>query len=153
MNIEIDKEVLRLGQHQNVALNGADGPCIHVHWGRLWVTRNGDLKDYIVNSGESLAIDRTGTTLVTAMSESGLSVMQRCRSATDGTDNVSLSTIDEISNDMESAAGSLEIVYPSIEEIDSRIARAKQLRARYFADALRRAWDAVRRIFVAPAKA
>ena len=152
MNIEIDKEVLRLGQHQNMALRGADGPCIHVHWGRVWVTRNGDVKDYIVTSGESLAIDRKGTTLVTAMSDSGLSVMQRCGSATDRSQNVSLLDEAGIGDNVQRATGSFELVYPSIEEIDHRIARAKQLRARYFADALHRAWNAVRRIFVAPVK-
>jgi len=149
MNIEIDKEVLRLGQHHNLTLRGADGSCIHVHWGRVWVTRNGDLKDYIVGSGESLAIDRTGTTLVTAMTESGLSVMERCKPATGESDaavpaiGIAVTARDDI------ASALPEVVYPGVAEIDRHVRRAKELRARYFAEALQRGWNAVRSAFMA----
>ncbi len=144
MNIEIDKEVRRLGQHHNLTLRGADGSCIHVHWGRVWVTRDGDFKDYIVNSGESLAIDRTGTTLVTAMKESGLSVMHRCNPATDEAGAAGSENKRPLKADGNTASSLLGIAYPDFAEIDRHVQQAKQLRANYFADALQRGWSVVR---------
>ncbi len=78
MNIEIDDAILRLGENRNLTLQNNSGACVHVHWGRVWITREGDSKDHIVGSGESLAIGRAGATVLTAMSDSGVSVMQRC---------------------------------------------------------------------------
>lgn len=149
MNTDIDKEVLRLGRDHNVRLHGADGSCLHVHWGRVWVTRNGDIKDYIVNAGQSLAIDRVGTTLVSAMSDAGLSILQRCAGETQRVPT-DMGSIGERTEDSgQQATGSFDIIYPSIEEIDRRVVAAKLLRSRYFAQALRRVWNAVRGIFAA----
>ena len=72
MNNEIDNAILRLDQHRNLSLRQANGDCIHVHWGRVWVTHTGDLRDYVVSSGESLAIDRPGKTVLTAISDAGV---------------------------------------------------------------------------------
>ena len=148
MNTEIDKEVLRLGHNHNLSLHGADGSCLHVHWGRVWVTRNGDAKDYIVDAGQSLAIDRVGTTLVSAMSDAGLSVLQRCDDEKQRALADMPSFGDRAGADGQNATGSFDIIYPSVEEIDRHVAQAKQLRANYFAQALQRAWNAVRGIFV-----
>jgi hypothetical protein len=148
MNTEIHKEVLRLGRNNNLSLHGADGSCLHVHWGRVWVTRNGDIKDYIVEAGESVAIDRIGTTLVSALSDAGLSILERCGAVAQRMAS-SAGLIGGRADDGGSeAAGSLDLVYPSIDEIDRHVTTAKQLRAHYFAQALRRAWEAIRRVFV-----
>jgi len=145
MNTEIDKEVLRLGRNHNLSLHGADGSCLHVHWGKVWVTRNGDIKDYIVGAGQSLAIDRAGKTLVSAVSDAGLSILQRCAG-----DKQRVPSDRSVARDCltDGTAGSFDLVYPSVAEIDRHVAQAKQLRAHYFAQALQRAWDAVRGIFV-----
>ena len=80
MNIELDDAILKLDQHRDLSIREADGDCIHVHWGRVWVTRGGDTRDHVINGGESLAIDGFGTTVLTAMNDAGISVMKRCAS-------------------------------------------------------------------------
>ena len=60
MKIEIDDAILRLGENRNLTLQNNDGACVHIHWGRVWITREADSKDHIVGSGESLAIGRSG---------------------------------------------------------------------------------------------
>jgi Protein of unknown function (DUF2917) len=152
MNTEIDKEVLRLDRNHNLSLHGADGSCLHVHWGKVWVTRNGDIKDYIVDAGQSLAIDRAGTTLVSAVSDAGLSILQRCagvkqRMSEDVAADIPV-VRDRFADGGEGTSGSFDLVYPSAAEIDRHVAQAKQLRARYFAQALQRIRDAIRGIFV-----
>ena len=148
MNTDIDKEVLRLGRNHNLSLHGADGSCMHVHWGKVWVTRNGDIKDYIVDAGQSLAIDRAGTTLVSAVSDAGLSILQRCAG-----DKQRVPADIHVAQDCRADGGevtekSFDLVYPSVTEIDRHVARAKQLRAQFFARALQRVWNAARGIFV-----
>ncbi|MGD8788891.1 MAG: DUF2917 domain-containing protein [Burkholderiales bacterium] len=140
MHIEIDKEVRNLQQNHNLTLRGGDGSCIHVHWGRVWVTRDGDMRDHIVGRGESLAIDRSGMTLVTAMKDSGVSVMQRCEPVDAAIANASAAGSDD-------AETYPLIDYPGFDQIDFHVRRAKQLRARYFVAALQRGWNALRRIF------
>ena len=148
MNIEIAREVLELGRNHNLSLHGADGSCLHVHWGQVWVTRDGEIKDYIVDAGQSLPINRTGTTLVSAVSDAGLSILRRC--AGDQQDVLAeIPVVRDLAGDgSERAVGSFDLVYPSVEDIDRHVARAKRLRARYFVQALQRGWNAVRGIFV-----
>ena len=147
MNTDIDKEVLTLGSNRNLSLHGADGSCLHVHWGRVWVTRNGDTKDYIVDAGQSLAIDRIGTTLVSAMSDAGLSILQRCAGEKQRVPADMTPFEGRAAGGDQTTAGLFDVIYPSADEIDRHVARAKQLRGRYFAQALRRVRDAVRGIF------
>jgi len=148
MNTEIHNEVLRLTRNHNLSLRGADGSCLHVHWGKVWVTRNGDIKDYIVEAGESVAIDRIGTTLVSAMSDAGLSVLERCGSVVQRLASSAGLIAGRADDEGVNKTRSLDLVYPSIDEIDRHVAVARQLRAHYFAQALRRAWNAIRRVFV-----
>jgi len=148
MNTDIDKEVLTLGRNRNLSLHGADGSCLHVHWGRVWVTRNGDTKDYIVDAGQSLAIDRIGTTLVSAMSDAGLSILQRCVGEKQQTAASMPSVGDHAAVGGDDATRAFDIVFPSVDDLDRHVAQAKQLRARYFTQALQQGWNAVRAIFV-----
>ena len=148
MNTDIDKEVLRLGRNHNLSLHGADGSCMHVHWGKVWVTRNGDIKDYIVDAGQSLAIDRAGMTLVSAVSDAGLSILQRCAGDKQRVPADIHVVQDCLTDGGEATEKSFDLVYPSVAEIDRHVAQAKQLRARYFAQTFRRVSNAVRGIFV-----
>jgi len=50
------------------------GTTIRVWWGALWVTQEGDLRDYYLTPGQSLTVDREGTALATAMHSTRVSV-------------------------------------------------------------------------------
>ena len=78
MNVEIYDAILKLDQHSHLRLNDARGDCIYVHWGRVWITREGDIKDHIVNSGESFEIADFSGVVLTPMNDAGVSVMKRC---------------------------------------------------------------------------
>jgi len=50
------------------------GTSIRVWWGALWVTQEGDARDYYLTAGESFTVDRRGTALATAMHSARISV-------------------------------------------------------------------------------
>lgn len=159
MNIDLNDAIVRLNPDNNVQMNDACGACIHVHWGDLWITQEGDLKDHIVKTGESFAINRSGTTILNAMNESGVSVMEKCSesaiAAAAGIGNVISTTL----NAAESGAVEYEVSaddsgfdalgpgdrQPGGDEVAQILARAKQYRARFFRDMISRVWNALRR--------
>lgn len=140
MKIEIDDAILRLGENRNLTLQNNDGACVHVHWGRVWITREGDSKDHIVGSGESLAIGRSGATVLSAMSDSGVSVMQRCNSVSGQDAAADLKNATTAHGDDGEQAFTLERALPSYQQIDRQLVRAKQLRARFVGKLLRGEW-------------
>ncbi|KPK34656.1 MAG: hypothetical protein AMJ66_03240 [Betaproteobacteria bacterium SG8_40] len=160
MNNEIDNAILKLDQHRNLTLREAKGDCIHVHWGHLWVTRNGDLRDHVVSSGESLAIDRPGTIVLTALSEAGVSLMKRCAGNAATASVVLQQCGSAVSGGATREQGGVPASpvarattamhdYPEYSEIDRHVNLAHQLRARYVIDALGNAWNALRGVFSA----
>ena len=50
------------------------GTTIHVWWGGLWVTQEGDARDYYLTAGQSFTVDRRGTALASAMHSAQISV-------------------------------------------------------------------------------
>lgn len=138
MNNDIHDAILRLGGNRNLTLHAGSGACVHVHWGRVWITRQGDSEDHIVGSGESLAIGRSGATVLTAMNDAGVSVMEHCHPETEPAGKLN-STNSEYSNDARPAFA-LEHTPPSSEQIDHYLARGKQLRARFVGKLLRGEW-------------
>ncbi len=144
MKIEIDDAILRLGENRNLTLQNNSGACVHVHWGRVWITREGDSKDHIVGSGESLAIGRAGATVLTAMSDSGVSVMQRCNGVAEQDMAANLKFATTRHGDDGEQAFTLEVALPSYQQIDRHLARAKQLRARFVGKLLRGEWRSQR---------
>jgi hypothetical protein len=60
------------------SLRIADGARLEVKCvrGYLWITQHGDLEDRVVGSGESFVLDRPGLSLVTALGEPALLVVQ-----------------------------------------------------------------------------
>ena len=143
MNTEIDNAILKLDQHRKLSLQGANGECIHVHWGRVWVTGEGDILDHVVSSGESFVIERTGTTVLTAMSDAAVSLMKRCASSAGMFGKTDIAQSEEVRSEVvltNTAGGD----FPKYREIDRSVNRGHQLRARYVADALRNGWVTLR---------
>jgi hypothetical protein len=158
MNIDIDDAILRLNPESNFQLRDARGACVHVHWGDLWITQEGDIKDHVVKTGESFAVSNSGITFLTAMSEAGVSIMEKCResevasAAETGTvalpatqHGADLTDVryDEAGNG--SSLGELQqtSLLPDIDELDRNIARAESLRAQFLAAVARYLADAV----------
>jgi hypothetical protein len=52
---------------------GLEVKCI---WGHLWITQHGDLEDRVIGSGESFVLNRPGLSLVTALGDPALLVVQ-----------------------------------------------------------------------------
>ena len=158
MNIDIDDAILRLNPESNFQLRDARGACVHVHWGDLWITQEGDMKDHIVKTGESFAVSNSGMTYLTAMSETGVSVMEKCRES-EVTSAAAISAAatqamqhgadltdiryDEAGNG--SSLGELQqtSLLPDIDELDRNIARAESLRAQFLAAVARFLADAM----------
>jgi hypothetical protein len=51
------------------------GTSIRVWSGALWVTQEGDARDYYLTAGESFMVSHRGTTIATAMHRAHISVM------------------------------------------------------------------------------
>ncbi len=157
MNNEIGKSILRLERNRNLALRKAHGDCIHVHWGRVWVTLTGDLRDHVISSGESLAIDRPGTTVLTAITDAGVSLMKRCAQTAAAVSVVMQQSGAAVTGEASGAANTVAASAvargkpvarddPEYGEIERHVDRARQLRARYVADVLENARAVLRRV-------
>ena len=148
MNIELDDAILKLDQHRDLSIREADGDCIHVHWGRVWVTRHGDTRDHVINGGESLAIDSPGTTVLTAMNDAGISVMKRC--APSNTKSAQPAAV-QGSRKLDAAAWAPDFdrAYPEYRDIERAVHRAHQHRAMAVAGGLRNVRAALRGAFAA----
>jgi hypothetical protein len=57
------------------------GTVIHVRSGELWITQEGDVRDYYLTAGQSFTVRCDGTALATAMSQSEVSVTPPRRAA------------------------------------------------------------------------
>jgi hypothetical protein len=161
MNLDLDGAVLRLDAHGHLRLHDAQGTCIHVHWGELWITQEGDVRDRIVKTGESFEISKPGMTLLSALSAAGVSVMKECRElgvaaarfaaakrrAADSV--VPLEVTVRASNVTADASRADSFpqnrAYPGVSEIEWHMEHAKALRTAYIAEAVSRGWKALRR--------
>ena len=161
MNLDLDGAVLKLDAHRHLRLHDAQGTCIHVHWGELWITQEGDSRDRIVKTGESFEISNPGMTLLSALSAAGVSVMKECRElapaagfaaaerrAPDGVVPLEVTARGSNATADASRADSLRRnrAYPGVSEIEWHMEHAKELQAAYIAEVVSRGWKALRRV-------
>jgi hypothetical protein len=145
MNIDLNDAIVRLNPDNNFKMRDARGACIHVHFGDLWITQEGDQKDHMVKTGESFAISNSGTTFLTAMNDAGVSVMKKCSElAIAATANIGTVVPSAMSRTAETSARQ-----SGVDELERNLARAEHSRARFFGHAMRRGWNALRRSMVA----
>ena len=57
---------INLPQGKLLSLEDACGTEIRVEHGVLWITQDGDVADFVVQSGESIRLDRGGMAMLTA---------------------------------------------------------------------------------------
>jgi len=67
MNLSLESPVLSLEAGQLFALDDACGTNIHAHDGIVWITEEGEVRDFVVGPGEAFLVTRPGRTLVQAM--------------------------------------------------------------------------------------
>ena len=76
MQIEINRSTLSLAREGLVAIRDGQGTRIVCHAGSLWITQECDVKDAVITAGESFTVSHPGLTLVTALSDSELTIIE-----------------------------------------------------------------------------
>ena len=65
---------LRLEKGQLLSLDNVRGLCLRCLYGKAWVTQAGDEKDYLLETGDPLAVDRRGRVVIEALSSCRLTI-------------------------------------------------------------------------------
>lgn len=67
MNLQLEAPVLAMETGQLLCLDDARGTSIQSRLGTVWITEEGELRDFVVGPGEAFLVTRPGRTLVQAM--------------------------------------------------------------------------------------
>ena len=67
MNLRLEAPVLSLEAGQLVSLDDACGTRIQSRDGAVWITEEGEPRDFVVGPGEAFVVTRPGRTVVQAM--------------------------------------------------------------------------------------
>jgi len=74
MNGYLAYGAMQMARGAFVRLEHAKGVLFRVRDGELWITQEGDRRDYYVKAGESFRLDRDGTALACALRASRVSL-------------------------------------------------------------------------------
>lgn len=69
-------ETLSLRASQHMHLRGACGWTVRTLAGSVWITQDGDIRDVVLEAGESIVLDRNGLALLSPMNEARISLMR-----------------------------------------------------------------------------
>ena len=78
MKFDLDQSTIQLTQGNLISLPDAEGSTVAVLWGSVWLTQDGDSRDYEINAGESFTIRGNGLVIVSAFENTALTVLQPC---------------------------------------------------------------------------
>lgn len=76
MNIDLDRATVKLDRGHAHQLRNRRGSIIVVSWGTVWITQAGDRQDHILAAGEAFTINARGITLVHALQDAAISVLE-----------------------------------------------------------------------------
>lgn len=65
----VDTALMSVRQRQHVHLHDRIRHVVTAVRGTLWITQDGDVRDWILEDGESMVIDRDADILISAMSD------------------------------------------------------------------------------------
>ena len=82
MKFDLDQSTIQLAKDKLISLPDAKDSTIAVLWGSVWLTQDGDSRDYEVNAGESFKIRGDGLVLISAFENTALQVLQLCENVT-----------------------------------------------------------------------
>lgn len=141
MKFDLDRATTKLTKDSLIPLRNAAGTNVAVLWGKVWLTQEGDRKDYELRAGESFLIRAQGVTLIGALEDAAVSVLEPCR---DGEPLRAAWTASTAPPLVSPQWGSDR--YVSSEELESYKRQASELRTRYIGDLLTRFVRAVKRV-------
>lgn len=72
MDTSLSMALEQLAQGSLLKLRDARGRGVAVFSGRLWVTQEGDLRDLVVEAGDSVRFDRAGLVVIQALADTRL---------------------------------------------------------------------------------
>ena len=61
-----------LGKSEVFSLAGRRGTTVRVTQGQVWLTREGDMKDYVLRAGDAMELKTSGTVVVFGLTEASL---------------------------------------------------------------------------------
>ena len=64
----------RVGDHESVSVAGRRGMTVRVTQGRVWLTRDGDRTDYVLNAGDSMELAASGLVVLFGLTEASFQV-------------------------------------------------------------------------------
>lgn len=76
MHLELDTPRFALEPGQVVSLDDACGALIEPSGGRLWITEEGESKDFVVRPGETFVVSRAGRTVVQAVESAWITLRE-----------------------------------------------------------------------------
>jgi len=65
---------VQLEPRELIGIDNASGAVVRVESGQLWITQADDSRDYVVDAGQALRLDRDGLALLTAILPSKLTI-------------------------------------------------------------------------------
>jgi hypothetical protein len=75
MEASLSHSLVRLAAEDLLRVQAVRGQCVAVFHGKVWITQQDDLRDYVVTSGETFTFDRAGLALVEALEPTTLVVL------------------------------------------------------------------------------
>jgi hypothetical protein len=61
-----------LRQREVFSIAGRRGMTVRVTQGRVWLTRDGDIKDYVLGAGDAMELETSGTVVLFGLTEASL---------------------------------------------------------------------------------
>ena len=76
MSSKSDRAPITLGKNLLLRMRDAVGTGVRLCEGTVWVTQCGDLRDIVLEAGESFVLDRPGVAIVQALAASKVQLFQ-----------------------------------------------------------------------------
>ena len=132
MKFDLDQSTMQLTEGKLISLPHAKGSTVAVLWGSVWLTQDGDSRDYELNAGESFTIRGDGMVVISAFENSAVTILQPC-------EDTSRTTAHSNTDDRYS------VRYISGDELRHYTHVAHELRAQYVAGLTESLGNALRR--------
>ena len=68
-----------LQRHETTMLKGGRGMRVHVTHGRVWLTRDGDIRDYVLAVGDAMELKSSGSLVLYGLTEASFRIDEPAR--------------------------------------------------------------------------
>ena len=66
--------VQNVSRNESLSIAGRPGMIIRIAQGRVWLTRDGDIRDYVLSAGESMPLEASGRVVLFGLTEAFIQV-------------------------------------------------------------------------------